>query len=200
MTRPFLFFLAFALILGGSIGGAFAGGVALGKTQGDDSTAQVSTGLRQPPSDSLGQGRPNQFQQQPDPSLLSQEGRERLRQRFESGEIISEDLDRIRQQFAGRFGQGFLGGGDLTGTIEAIEGDTVTVNTPQGPLQATVGAATTIQLFADATLADLQTGIRVRVIGQRGEDGVVVARSILINPEDAGGFFGGGIQQRQRSP
>ena len=48
----------------------------------------------------------------------------------------------------------------MLGTIETIDGDTLTINTSRGPLQAAVGAETTIQVFADGTLADLETGMQ----------------------------------------
>lgn len=62
----------------------------------------------------------------------------------------------------------------------------MTVNTPQGPLQATVGAGTTIQKSAPGTLEDLEAGVRVTVIGQRSEEGTILASSILMVPERFG--------------
>ena len=81
----------------------------------------------------------------------------------------------------------------MTGTIERIEGNFVTLNTPQGPLEVTIGEDTAIQMFAEGTLSDLLTGARITVTGERGEDGTVVATSILLVPEGGGGFFGGGL-------
>ena len=68
-------------------------------------------------------------------------------------------------QFEGQFGgtgggRGFGARGGLSGIIETTEGDALTINAPRGPLQETVGPETTIQIFADATLADLEAGIR----------------------------------------
>ena len=171
-TKAFVLLLVSILALGGSLGGAFAGGVALGKSQGEE-VAPSSLPSLSPPS--TGQQFPDQFSQ--------------------------EQLDQFRQQFQDGFGQGQFGSGGrqgfasrgLTGTIETIEGDTVTVNTPQGPLQAIIGADTTIQMFAEGTLADLETGMRVTVAGQPGEGGTVEATSIIITPEGGGGFSGGGF-------
>ena len=137
-----------------------------------------------------------------------QEQLNQLRERIQSDEITQEELAEIRQQFQGQFGerapggrgqlgqgglggQGFGGGGGLTGTIESIEGAKITVNTSQGPLQATVGEETTIQILAQGTLADLQPGVLVTVVGQREEDGSIQAASLFIAPEDGEGFFGG---------
>ncbi|MCH8089250.1 MAG: hypothetical protein IH955_04490 [Chloroflexi bacterium] len=161
-------------------GGAFGGGGFLGGTDGDQFT----------------------------PEDLAQ-----LREQLQSGEIDPETLEQLRQQFQDRSGQGFGGRGfggrgfgdqgftgqgfrdqnALTGAIEGIEGNTVTVNTSQGPLQVTVGDDTIIQRFAEAASTDLQEGKQITVFGQSGEDGTVEATFILITPEGAGGFFGGGF-------
>jgi hypothetical protein len=74
----------------------------------------------------------------------------------------------------------------------------VTVNTPQGSLQASIGADSAIQLFTDGTLADLLVGMRVTVIGQPGEDGTVQATSIVLVPEGSTDFLGGGSFFRDR--
>ena len=42
MTKPFILILAITIILGGSIGGAFVGGIAVGKNQGEDTVTPVS--------------------------------------------------------------------------------------------------------------------------------------------------------------
>ena len=144
------------------------------------------------------------------------------------GNLSQEELDQLRQQFQGRFGQGTGdggqfgqrpggqggfgqrpggpgafgqgqfgqpagGGGGLTGTIEQIKGTTITINTSRGPLLATIGEDTTIQMFVEGTLADLQTGVQVTVTGQPGEDGSTEAQSIQIIPEGEGGLFGAGF-------
>ena len=155
-------------------GGAFAGGIALGKSQADD---LPSTAVLQPTG---GAG-----------SL----DLDALRQQFQSGELDPEAFAQLQEQFGGQFGGTGggrrSGGGDgLFGTIEAIEGDTLTINTPRGPLQASVGPETTVQIFADGTLADLETGMQVTVISERADDGSVVATSITVTPEGGGGFGG----------
>ena len=188
-TKAFMLLLVGVLVLGGSIGGAFAGGIALGKSQGE--TQAQTTPPTQPGSQS------------------SQQQFDELRQQMQSGQLSQEQLDQFRQQMQGQLGQGaggmgFAGRGGLTGTIEKIEGSTLTVNTAQGPLQATIGADTTIQMFSQGALADLETGIQVTVTGQRAEDGTVEATSVLIAPEGVGGlpgtFFGGRQQPNHQSP
>ena len=178
-AKSFMLLVAAVLVLGGSLGGAFVGGIALGKGQGAEA---AEIGVMSRPVPGLGQ----QFSGQSDGASLQQ-----LRQRIQSGQATSEELAELRQQFGS--GQGFRSRGGLSGTIEAIDGNTVTVNTSQGALRATIGAETTIQMLAEGTLADLLEGMRVTVVGQRGDDGSVQASSIFIAPEGADAFFGGGF-------
>ena len=80
-----------------------------------------------------------------------------------------------------------------------IEGDQITVNTAQGELRATITAETVIQTITEGSISDLESGMRVTIIGQRSEDGSIVAGSILITPGDTSGFFGRGpTEDRQR--
>ena len=201
-TKGFVLLLVGVLALGGILGGAFAGGIALGKSRGAEA---AQTGL---PVQSASAPRPDPSGQT-DPQSLQQ-----LQQRIQAGDITDEELAELRQQFQGRFGQGnsgagfarqgFAGGGGLTGTIEVIEGNTVTVNTPEGPLQATVGEETTIQRTIEVELQDLVVGMRLTVNGERGEDGNVVATGIFVLPEGLEGFGGsdliGGAGPRGRQP
>jgi hypothetical protein len=185
-TKSFLPLLIGVLVLGAGFGGAFAGGIALGKGQQEELPLVAVQ-----PAASSDVGR--ETTGQTELPNLSQ-----IREQFQSGEIDPETLAQLREQFQGRVGQGgqsFAGGG-LIGTIGAIDGTSVTVDTAQGPLQATVGADTTIQMFNEGELADLETGLRVMVTGQRDEEGNVVASSILITPEGVGDAFGGGQRPR----
>ncbi len=188
--RSFTLLIGVVVALGISIGGAFVGGIALGKSQ-DAEAAQATLEV---PATSGGFQRPDGA----DAASL-----DRLRQRIQSGDATPEELAQLRQQFQGQGqfggggfgGGGRLGGGDfgrgLTGTIDALDGNVITVDTPQGPLQATVTDETAIQLFSQGSLADLLEGLRVTVIGQR-QDGAVEASAILLLPEGGEGFFGGG--------
>ena len=83
--------------------------------------------------------------------------------------------------------------GALTGVVEKVEGNTVTIATPQGPLLATLIADTSIGRFTEVSSADLQAGMRVTIVAQVGADSGVEATSILLNPDDAFGFFGRGF-------
>lgn len=76
MTKPFILFIAVALVVGGAYGGVFAGGVAFGKTQ--------------------------------------------------NGEALPQEANLVRQEFGNRSHQGVL-----TGVIENVDGNIVTLNTPR---------------------------------------------------------------------
>ena len=181
-SKAVLLVVAGIAVLAVSAGGAFAGGIAVGKSQADGAAESTSTASTQPAG---GSG-----------SLDLDE----LRRQFQSGEFDPEAFAELQEQFGGQFGGGggrrFGGGDGLFGTIETIEGGTLTINTPRGPLQASVGPETTIQVFADGTLADLEAGMQVTVISERADDGSVVATSITVRPAGDGGFgdglFGGG--------
>ena len=188
--RSFTLLIGVVVALGISIGGAFVGGLALGKSQ-EAEAAQVTPEL---PAPSVGFGQSDGA----DAASL-----DLLRQRIQSGDATPEELAQLRQQFQsrGQFGGGGFGGGrlggsglaqGLTGTIDAVDGNVITVDTPQGPLQVTVTDETAIQLFSGGSLADLLEGLRVTVIGQR-QDGTVQAQSILLLPEGSQSFFGGGF-------
>ena len=96
--------------------------------------------------------------------------------------------------FGGRGGGGAGGIGGATafaGTIESIEGNTLTVNTAQGPLPISVVASTSIRMTSEGSLSDLEIGMLVAVGGQPGEDGVIEAATISVLPGDASRFTGG---------
>ena len=135
MTKSFIWLLAITVVLGVVIGGAFSGGIALGKTQGGETA----------------------FAHEPDP---------------------------FRQQSQGQFGQG-----DLTGVIEKVAGNAVTINTIRGSSLATLEVDTTIWQFAEGVPEDLKPGMQITVVGQGEPDGTIIARSVLLNPADAYSFF-----------
>ena len=148
-TKAFMALVLAVLLLGGVLGGVFAGGIALGKSQGNGETEITVL-----PTTPQGAGQ----QSQGDSGFPSLD---QLRQRLQSGEITQEELAELRQQFQSQGGQaagggfggrGFGGGGGLVGTIEKIEGNVLTANTQQGPLIATIGPDSTIQMFAEGAL------------------------------------------------
>ena len=207
MNKAFSLFLMAALILGGSLGGAFASGVALGKTQGETpSEAQAAGSFSQGPGERSGGDRPQGRGQ----GARSGGGFERGGQGAGSGgdqrigqsgpeSRGSRQGEGNRQGFDGGFrggpgedsgGGGRRGGRGVGGAIESIEGNTLTVTTPRGPVTVTTGGDTTVRKIVDGSLEDLEQGAQIRVTGQRDEEGIVKATSITLIPEGAQEFIG----------
>ena len=207
MNKAFSLFLMVALILGGSLGGAFASGVALGKTQGKTpSEAQAAGSFSQGPGERSGGDRPQGRGQ----GARSGGGFQRGGQGAGSGgdqrigqsgpeSRGSRQGEGDRQGFDGGFrggpgedsgGGGRRGGRGVGGAIESIEGNTLTVTTPRGPVTVTTGGDTTVRKIVDGSLEDLEQGAQIRVTGQRDEEGIVKATSITLIPEGAQEFIG----------
>jgi len=189
MNKAFSLFLMVALILGGSLGGAFASGVALGKTQGETpSEAQAAGSFSQGPGERSGGGfeRGGQGAGSGGDQRIGQSGPESRGSGQGGGD---------RQGFDGGFrggpGEDSGGGGrGVGGAIESIEGNTLTVTTPRGPVTVTTGGDTTVRKIVDGSLEDLEKGAQIRVTGQRDEEGIVKATSITLIPEGAQEFIG----------
>ena len=100
MTKTFMAFLATFVVLGISLGGAFVGGVAFGKSQDDDTPSlavlQSATNLGQQNSGSFGGQRPGRVGGGLPSDGESAQGLADLRQRFQSGDITPEDLAQFR--------------------------------------------------------------------------------------------------------
>ena len=183
-TKAFILLLLGVLALGGGLGGSFVVGLVVGKGQQTE-TAVVSS-LPAPSSTAT------------EPSTASSAGGidpEDLRQRAQSGELSQDELTTLREQFQSRFGGaggpgrftgsgGFGGRGPaLIGTVTAVEGNILTLNTAQGDLQVTVSEDVTIRQTVDIPIQNLTDGTRITVIGQRGDDGTIAAGTIQIIPE-----------------
>lgn len=167
-TKAFLVMLIGILLLGGAVGGAFVGGMALGESRAEASEET---------NDSF--QLPGGFQDQ-----LTQEQIDQMKQRFTDQDGQTTDGGEV----AGRTG--------LTGVVQQLDGDTLTINTPKGPLQVDISEDTTIQKTVEGAPGDLQENVNVTVMGQRNEDGTIEASSVVIVPEGTGfptgGLFGGG--------
>ena len=194
-TKAFVILLVGMLVLGGALGGAFVGGMAVGGSQETEATQESLTTA---PTTDLGQQASRE---------TGQQAMDDFRQRFQSGDVSQEDMAQLRQQLQGQEGivpggTGFVGRNGLTGDIESVEGNTVTVNTPQGPLQATIGEETVIQRYTESTLDDLAVGMNVTVTTALSEEGTVEAISITVVPEGPVGVFGGrpSMQPGSQSP
>ncbi len=86
-------------------------------------------------------------------------------------------------QAAGAAGRGNL----LAGVIEKVEGNTLTIRTPQGTSTVNLAADTEIRQTVPAQTADLKPGQTVTVTGTTGADGSMQARTVTITPASAGG-------------
>ena len=83
----------------------------------------------------------------------------------------------------------------LIGTVTGIQDGVFTLETQQGPLPISINDDTVIIETRQGTVADLEAGMRVTVIGQADEDGTIDARVVNVIPEgleDIRGFGGGG--------
>jgi len=63
-----------------------------------------------------------------------------------------------------------------------VDGDTITLSTPQGDVKVKTAEAK-IQKTVDGTVADLETGQRITVQGQRNDDGSYSASLVQVVPE-----------------
>ena len=130
-----------------------------------------------------------------------------LRERLGRGELSEEEAReaflRLREQFGGGqggFGPGGFGGSQAAGTIESIDGNTITVATELAAVMATVGENASINITSVLEPTGLTDDTQVVVVSERVEGGNL-ARSITIVPEGQGAFgrgqggfggFGGG--------
>ena len=201
MNKVFSLFLMVALILGGSLGGAFAGGVALGKTQSEEpSGAQRAGNFSQGQADRSQvreqRAGPGGQRQRGGQSAGHEGGVQRAGQRGPDSSGPRGDGDG-RQGFEGprdgaeggeRRGRGGRDG--VGGAIESIDGNTLTITTPRGPVTVNTYEETTVRKIVDATMKDLTQGVQIRVTGARDEEGTVKATSITLVPEGAQEFFG----------
>ena len=221
MNKAFSLFLMVALILGGALGGAFASGVALGKTQGEiPSEARTAGNFTQgggSQADDFGGNRSQGRGQGIGPGGPRQRGGQSGgpggdgQQRFGRGGPDSQsgsrpegaDRQGLEGGFQGRRGEDADGGGrrggrGVGGAIESVEGNTLTVTTPRGPVTVTTDAETTVRKMVEGSLEDLKQGAQIRVIGPRDEDGNVTATAITLIPEGAQESFGRRGQRQER--
>jgi hypothetical protein len=86
---------------------------------------------------------------------------------------------------AGGFGggAGFGGPGGAAGTIQSVDGSTLTIQGRQGTQKVTLGSGTTVRKYATGSKADLKTGASVIVSG--GQNGA--PRTVTVLPAGQGG-------------
>ena len=191
MNRPFVVLLSIAAALGVGLGGAFAGGVALGKSSVTDSQANITNGPAgnfSQQSGQFGQGSAGRFQPGSGPSRQDSGTPGALTQGRRS-------LNGSEESFARRF----EGRNAVSGIVENIAGESITVKTSQGETAATITRDTTISKIAEVSIDELQVGDQVTVIGPVDDTDSITASTIVINPEGLGRFFGSGEFRRRGS-
>ena len=122
-----------------------------------------------------------------------QELRERLGRVELSEEEAQEVFLRLREQFGGGqggIGPGGFGGSQAAGTIESIDGNTITVATELATVTATLGENTNVSITSVLEPVALTDNAQVIVVSERVE-GSNLARSITVVPEGQAGFGGG---------
>ena len=168
-NRAFFLLAVLALVLGGALGGILL--VVLDDTDEDPTPIASIAG-----PGGAGDG--------PDFERLTE-----LTGRVESGDFDPEDLEELAAQFPGAVSGGApLSGADgpsMIGTVQALDGNSLVLNTPVGPLEATVGDDTSILSISEAegTLEDLTSGLRVTITGERNEEGLLEATAVRVVPE-----------------
>lgn len=196
-TKGFLLLMVTVVVIGGAIGGAFSGGLALGRSQNDD--ADHATALLQrfgggqasPGGATSGGFAGGGFAGGGAPGGATSNGQGTS----SAGE--TETGQTAPPGFGGRGGGfGGLGGAGggfspniLDGTVGAVDGNILTITTDAGETLVTLGDDSTIQNFATGAAEDLSNGDPVMVIGT-GDP--VDAALVIVNPPDGGGLFGGG--------
>lgn len=159
--HAFITLLAAAVLLGGSIGGAFAGGMVIGRNQGKAAAAQEAQSR-------IGQATPRARQGGLQQGTPLPGGTPRSTASPNSGGT-------------GSFG-GLAGGGATIGAVEKVEGNVITLTTRGGAIQILVTGSTSIQKMGEGSLSDIAPGANITVSGTRKSDGSIEATNISITP------------------
>lgn len=85
---------------------------------------------------------------------------------------------------SGGGGQGGAALRSVTGTVQTVEGNTVTIATGDGQtVKVTIAAGARLRKSAPATLADVTAGEQITVQGQSGTDGAIAAAVVQIGAQ-----------------
>ena len=188
-TKGFLLLIFTVIIIGGSIGGAFSAGLALGRSQNDDAAPggallQQQFGGGQLPFGGIQGG---QFGGAPSDGPVAGEG-------AQAGQVAPAGSG--AGDFGGRggTGDGTPAPGLLSGTIGAVNGNVLSITTDLGESQVTLGDDSTIQVYGTGTTEDLAGGDRVLVIaiGDLESENPVDAMLVVVDPPEGGGIPGAG--------
>ena len=195
-TKAFSILLLTTLVLGVALGGAFAGGYALGKS-GEAAQPPESQSLRPPTGgqaagQAAGRARAGQAQNESGDVAIPRSGAAP-----EQGETVDSSAGRPAGPqgaggSAGAAGSSASEGQDegrvqrLFGTISSLQGNLVTLESPRGQARATISDTTAIQKRVMSSVEDLSVGATVQVTGRPGEDGQIQARSVTLAPSGDG--------------
>ena len=186
-TKGFLLLLATVIVIGGSIGGAFSGGLALGRSQNDDADpiaalldqrfggGQLQGGQFGGLLSEGNGGGSGEFSGQPSPSGEGESG--------------------ITPRGPGQSGLATSVSRDIfNGTVSSLEGNLLTVTAGDAENQVDLSGNVVVQLFGLGTSEDISQGDRVLVIasGDISSGEPVDAISVTVTPPESGGAFGGG--------
>ena len=177
-TKAFIVSIVAALFFGGVVAGAFIVGTFVGKGQAEESQF-AEAGFVAP---------------RREPSPADVEVPAEVRQAIAEAGVQMDDQQRqqLRDQLRAQLGQGGAGalagglgalGGGVVGTITAVEGSKLTVETPGGVMTVMVGDETSVQRIAEIGAEELEAGSRIAVSGSRDESGAMDAQSITVVPE-----------------
>ena len=195
-TKAFSILLLTTLVLGVALGGAFAGGYALGKS-GEAAQPPESQSLRpltggQAAGQGAGRARAGQAQNENGDVAIPRSGAAP-----EQGETVDSSAGRPAGPQGAGGSAGAAGGSasegqdegrvqGLFGTISSLQGNLVTLESPRGQAQATISDTTAIQKRVISSVEDLSVGATVQVTGRPGEDGQIQARSVTLAPSGDG--------------
>ena len=199
-NRIFLFLFIAALLLGGGLGGILI--VFLPSDEESENLTMSPAALPQP-----GAGLISGPVEGDAPSVQSLQ---ELGQRVQAGEAEPEELQAELQQLQRQLAQqggavrgqpeqtGGVFSSSLTGVVESKDGGVLALDTPVGPLQATVGDNTAVTVLSEeeGTLDDLTTGVQVRLVVEPNDDGSMDAANVFVLPEGVDLSVGSGVGGR----
>lgn len=180
MNKSFLLLLVTVAILGAALGGAFVGGVVYGRSQAANA-AMLPPGME----GGFAGGGPSVGV--PAGAVAGPGGVGFVAPPGVEGGFPGAD--------PGNGGTLGLGGGrgGMTGVVAEVEGNNLSLTTPQGNTLVTLTADTTISRINPVDRAELTAGVTVRLTGRPNADGgIFQARSLVIIPEGTANPFEGG--------
>ena len=195
-TKAFSILLLTTLVLGVALGGAFAGGYALGKS-GEAAQPPESQSLRPPTAgqaagQAAGRARAGQAQNENGDVAIPRSGAAP-----EQGETVDSSAGRPAGPQGASGSAGAAGGSAsegqdegrvqrLFGTISSLQDNLVALESPRGQARATISETTAIQKRVMSSVEDLSVNATVQVTGRPGEDGQIQARSVTLAPSGDG--------------